>query len=189
MPVLALHLGLVVLTAAAADWTAVRLDPPEIHLAGLGASQRFIISGVSPTGDEWDLTPQCQVRSDHSDVAAVQSASIVAKSSGEAKIVVTCGGASAAATVRVGRGSAAPEVNFSPDIMSILTVKSCNSSSCHGSPAGQNAGPARQDFRNRGGGAAAPSQAEVNRTICRAGSTSAAASRRRLQPVCRVPDN
>ena len=29
-------------------------------------------------------------------------------------------------------------VHFSPDIISILTIKGCNSSSCHGSPAGQN---------------------------------------------------
>jgi hypothetical protein len=29
-------------------------------------------------------------------------------------------------------------VRFSPDIISVLTIKGCNSSSCHGSPAGQN---------------------------------------------------
>ena len=29
-------------------------------------------------------------------------------------------------------------VNFSPDVVSILTTKGCNGSGCHGSPAGQN---------------------------------------------------
>lgn len=42
------------------------------------------------------------------------------------------------AEVSVGNHPAEMSVNFSPDILSILTTKGCNGSGCHGSPVGQN---------------------------------------------------
>src|SRR5206468_2531645 len=44
----------------------------------------------------------------------------------------------AGAEVRVRNHPAEMSVNFSPDILSILTTKGCNGSGCHGSPVGQN---------------------------------------------------
>ena len=46
--------------------------------------------------------------------------------------------APAGAEVSVRNHPAEMSVNFSPDILSILTTKGCNGSGCHGSPVGQN---------------------------------------------------
>jgi hypothetical protein len=51
---------------------------------------------------------------------------------------MSCGGEKASIRVAVrNQASGQPEPRFSPDVMSVLTLKGCNGSGCHGSPAGQ----------------------------------------------------
>src|SRR6185436_20067944 len=63
---------------------------------------------------------------------------VVGKRPGRAEIRVSIGATTGTASVAVSVKSAEVAVRFSPDVVSILTTKGCNSSGCHGSPAGQN---------------------------------------------------
>ena len=135
IPVAAL---LLCLPLAAQQWTAVRLDPPEISLAGPGSRQRFLVTGADADGNEADLTGQCRVASRKPGVLEVENGALVGRAPGEAAVAVECGAITARTTVRVGTRATTVRVNFAGEILSILTTKGCNSSSCHGSPAGQN---------------------------------------------------
>ena len=63
---------------------------------------------------------------------------VTGKSPGRAEIRLTLGDLHDSVEVAVGEGQSEMAVNFSPDVVSILTTKGCNGSGCHGSPAGQN---------------------------------------------------
>lgn len=106
---------------------AAAIEPGLIVLAGPGASQTLVVTGDG-----------CRVSSSNAAVDVVNGVA-VARKAGSAEIRARCQDGVASVRVDV-RGNAAAnlEPRFSPDIISILTIKGCNGSGCHGSPAGQN---------------------------------------------------
>lgn len=109
---------------------AATLQPDRIVLSGPGASQQLVVRGSG-----------CELVSSATSVVTVNTATRMATavSPGKAEVRAKCG--SATASVRVEVRNQPPgqvEPRFSPDIISILTIKGCNGSGCHGSPAGQN---------------------------------------------------
>jgi hypothetical protein len=127
-------------TEAAEVLKALRLEPEGIVLGSQGATQRFTVTAIYLDGTEIDATHAAQVTSLTPTVVAVDTANIqlAAISPGHARIRIAHGTISTVAEVSVGSHPAEMSVNFSPDILSILTTKGCNGSGCHGSPAGQN---------------------------------------------------
>ncbi len=107
---------------------SVAIEPTGIHLQSPGHSQRFLISGGT----------ECQATSTEPSVVTIESGAMVAHSPGQAVIAVRCEEGSVRAPVRVGRSASDVGIGFESDLLSILTTKGCNSSACHGSPAGQN---------------------------------------------------
>ncbi|MBS1824136.1 MAG: DUF1553 domain-containing protein [Acidobacteria bacterium] len=104
------------------------LHPGNIVLAGPGASQQLVVRG------------NCVLSSTNPAVVSLNPATniVTAASPGAATLTAKCGTQST--SVRVEVRNHAPgqlEPRFSPDIISILTIKGCNGSGCHGSPAGQ----------------------------------------------------
>jgi hypothetical protein len=125
---------------AASTWKAIKIEPRQITLANPGASQRFVISATDASGREMDSPADTRVVSSNPQVAVVdpKSGTITAKSSGRAVITASRGRMSSSVQVEVRNQPGDVAVRFSPDVVSILTIKGCNSSGCHGSPAGQN---------------------------------------------------
>ncbi len=113
---------------ALAASAAVVIEPGGIRLQSPGASQRLVISGG--TG--------CQASSDDPSVVEVDANVVTARSPGRARIAVRCTEGVAEATVEVANANSAVGIGFERDLLSMLTTKGCNSSACHGSPAGQN---------------------------------------------------
>lgn len=120
-------------------WRSVRLEPHGIALSSPGASQHFTITGADSEGAEKDVTEFCQINSSNPKVVEVdlKKGLLIGKSSGRAEIRISLGQARHVAQVTVGNLPTDMTVRFSPDIISVLTIKGCNSSGCHGSPAGQ----------------------------------------------------
>ena len=117
----------IVLVFVIALWCSaapLRLEPDGISMSGPGASQKVVVA------------PGCAVSS-LDPAVAFESGELRARTPGEARIRLACGGQVAQASVRVGDKEQKLEVSFGRAVMSILTTKGCNSSSCHGSPAGQ----------------------------------------------------
>jgi len=138
-----LHLFLLALVCdslIAATLVGLRIVPPDVVLAGAGRSQKFLVLARDADGNEKDVTATAQVRSSAPDVVAVDSRLSVftARSHGQVNIQATVSGIQTSATIRVADSPSELAVQFSPDVISVLTIKGCNSSGCHGSPAGQN---------------------------------------------------
>ncbi|MSV28701.1 MAG: DUF1553 domain-containing protein [Bryobacterales bacterium] len=123
------------LPAAAGD--AVRLDPPGIVLAGPDAVQRLLITRFDDSGGMSDAASTCQLSSARPEIVAIQGTSLRAVSPGESVITANCEGGAGRTTVKVAAATVPVEISFPRDVISILTTKGCNSSACHGSPAGQ----------------------------------------------------
>lgn len=123
------------LAAFAAYADALRVEPEDIVLAGPGASQRLLLT-VEHAGNE-DHAADCRLVSSHPAIVAINGRTLVAGATGQAAIRATCNGQTATATVKVAATAAAPGISFTRDLLSILTTKGCNNSSCHGSPAGK----------------------------------------------------
>ena len=107
---------------------AVLIQPSDIRLQSPGESQRIVLSGGS----------DCEASSADPTVVSVDGDRLVANAPGQARIDVRCSDGSSETTVQVGNQRSAVGVGFERDLLSILTTKGCNSSACHGSPAGQN---------------------------------------------------
>lgn len=109
---------------------AARLEPDRIVLSGPGASQHLSVEGKS-----------CTVTPADPSIAAVdpKELTVTARKRGSTELRAVCGKETArvAIEVRNHASSGHLEPRFSPDIISILTIKGCNNSGCHGSPAGQ----------------------------------------------------
>ena len=127
-------------TEAAGKLKTLRLEPERIVLGGQGTSQRFTATAVYSDGTENAATVAARVTSLSPTIVVVDNAGgrLIAKSPGRARIRITQGAIATVTEVSVGNQPAEMSVNFSPDILSILTTKGCNGSGCHGSPVGQN---------------------------------------------------
>ena len=122
------------------QWKQLRLEPQQVALAGPGAAQHFVVTGVDGSGNEVDVTGLASVTSSDPESLAVDSAQPVlhGRAPGKFQVRVALDGVSIQVPVEVRPGSSDLRVSFSRDIASILTQKGCNGSGCHGSPAGQN---------------------------------------------------
>jgi hypothetical protein len=116
----------------------ISISPRDISLDGPGAAQRLLVTSTDAAGREHDRTFDCQIRSLDPAIARVERAQVIAVAPGDAKIQASCDGAETSIVVHVGdQPAGAMQIDFTRDLLSILTTKGCNGSSCHGSPAGQ----------------------------------------------------
>lgn len=136
---LAILLAQVAGHARSGNWESLRFDPEAIVLAGPGLSQGFLVTAIDADGNEADVTGQCEITSSNRRVVEVVAAEgrLKGRVPGVAEVRVKLGALAIETEVRVGARPGEMAVSFSPDIVSILTLKGCNGSSCHGSPAGQ----------------------------------------------------
>ena len=120
--------GLWAVLLAVTGQASLTLEPTNIRLAHPGATQRFIIPGGT----------NCEAFSNDPRIVTIEQHQLVARATGSTKIKVQCTQGSAVAQVEVAESDSVMGVGFERDLLSILTTKGCNSSACHGSPAGQN---------------------------------------------------
>src|SRR5262245_26248366 len=124
------------LAAWAQHWKEVRFTPARIALSNSSASQRFVVSARDESGKWFDVTESCRITVSNPTVAIVDAAGGVVrgKAPGQTRLRIALGNIIDVAEVSVASQSARVDVRFSPDVISILTIKGCNSSGCHGSP-------------------------------------------------------
>jgi hypothetical protein len=121
-----------------AKWASVRIVPDDIVLARAGESQHFLVLARTPDGQEEDVTGESNITSSAPAVVSVDRNLITGRKAGQSVIRAEVGGRRASIVVKVENRPSEVAVQFSPDVISVLTIKGCNSSNCHGSPAGQN---------------------------------------------------
>ncbi len=123
-----------------ANWSGLRIVPQDVVLAKAGDAQHFLVLARTNDGQEEDVTKICRISSSQPDAVSVDPAqrTFTGKQHGQSKITAELEGLRGATSVKVGDRLSEVAVRFSPDVISVLTIKGCNSSGCHGSPAGQN---------------------------------------------------
>lgn len=137
---IAVLIGVLPFAKAFGSWTEIRLEPSALVLPGPGTSQRFIISALDEQENTIDVTTRVAIRSSQPEIVDIDIARgrIVAKAVGQAWVQVEFADIKRNFLVEVSAGSSEVAVSFARDVVSILTIKGCNGSGCHGSPAGKN---------------------------------------------------
>jgi hypothetical protein len=100
--------------------------------------QRVGVLGQYADGRSWDLTRDARFTSNAPAVATVDEHGLVRPAGdGEAVLTVWAGGQAATVPVRVWRATADVPVNFSREVVPLLTRLGCNQGACHGSQHGR----------------------------------------------------
>jgi hypothetical protein len=116
----------------------VSAHPPQITLDGPRDAQRLGVLGEYADGRTSDLSREASFTSSAPAIAVVDKQGTVRTTGdGEAIITVKAGGLSATTAVRVRRAAADLPVNFSREIVPVLTRAGCNQGACHGSQHGK----------------------------------------------------
>jgi len=125
---------------SAAEYSQIRILPGDISLPKAGDSQRFLVLAKTSDGQEEDVTSQSRIAASSADIVSVSPATalITGQRPGRTEIRAQFGSLRGVTQVKVGEAASEVLVRFSPDVISVFTIKGCNSSGCHGSPAGQN---------------------------------------------------
>ncbi|QDU18241.1 DUF1549 and DUF1553 domain-containing protein [Urbifossiella limnaea] len=112
------------------------VHPARVAFAGPREQQQLVVTGVWPDGRRYDLTRAAAFAADPKVVSVVAG---VARpvADGATTIAVTAAGASAAVPVTVEKATADEPVNFTREIVPILTRANCNGGGCHGAQHGR----------------------------------------------------
>ncbi|MCI0461852.1 MAG: DUF1553 domain-containing protein [Gemmataceae bacterium] len=114
------------------------IHPPRISLDGPRDEQRVGVLGHHADGRSWDLSRTAKYTSSNPAVASVSARGLVQPAGdGQAVITVEAGGKKAQVPVQVKRATADVPVNFTREVIPVLTRAGCNSGSCHGAQHGR----------------------------------------------------
>lgn len=126
-----------VFPAVAAE-LVLNITPGKRTLIGSEARQQLLVTEAA-NGREVDRTRDVQFESTNPAVASVDSHGVVrAVADGSTSILVRSQGLLARMSVDVLRSAEALPVNFTNDIVPVLSKAGCNAGSCHGKQSGQN---------------------------------------------------
>lgn len=116
----------------------LRIEPAVIPLAGPRAEARFIVTAVRKDGTSEDVTDRCAVALSKPPVARMTAGRVLLPlADGDGALDATYGGRAARAAIRVKDSRARTPIEFSREIVPILTRAGCNQGACHGSQYGK----------------------------------------------------
>ena len=117
----------------------IELTPPEVLLEGAGATRQLLVTGITKSGEQVDLTHQASYQLTGSAIAVVSEHGVIqSRADGEARLRVRARGKDLAVTVHVSDSSLQRPLNFNNDVIPIMSRFGCNASGCHGKAEGQN---------------------------------------------------
>ncbi|MBW3541835.1 MAG: DUF1553 domain-containing protein [Planctomycetes bacterium] len=113
--------------------------PAEVTLEGrLERAQLLVRAAAADAAGSADLTRQAAYASSNEAVVSVdQTGRLVARGDGQAEVSVTVGEATKIVTVTVAGAARPPQVDFTRDVLPILSKHGCNMGACHASQYGQ----------------------------------------------------
>jgi hypothetical protein len=119
--------------------TRLEIAPPSAVLDGPRAMQHVVVSASMKDGTTTDVTDRVTLTASNSHLAKVAGGVVTPLADGETHLVAKLGRFSSPSVLIAIRHVKAPSaVDFVNDVMPILAKEGCNSTACHGSPAGKN---------------------------------------------------
>lgn len=136
-----LALAAAVRVAAAPPQQTVRLEvvPANVRLDGPAATQRLLVTAVSPNGARRDVTDTAVFRTTSPKVARLAASGEIAPggSDGQAVVVASWNGRSARVPVSVTGAKTPFAPSFAGDVVPVLSRLGCSSGACHGAQQGK----------------------------------------------------
>jgi uncharacterized protein DUF1549/uncharacterized protein DUF1553 len=111
---------------------SLEASPKELVLDGPRARGQFEVVGRFADGREWDFTREAKWTCTEPGFVRVDGGVILPAKDGTAKVRVEAGGQSAEVSVVVKNMAADAPVNFTTEVMPLLTKLGCNGGACHG---------------------------------------------------------
>jgi hypothetical protein len=129
-------------TTAATAATPFAVNPPNVQLEGNFSRAQLVVTAVNAQGksDERsaDLSRKAKFTSDNAKVVAVsETGRLLAVADGETAITVTVDGTTKKVPVKVSGVVAQPTINYTENIVPILTKAGCMAAACHASQHGK----------------------------------------------------
>ncbi len=122
----------------AAELRALTVYPPSVELTGPRAEARVGVLGEYADGSRRDLSREAAYRLARPGIAEVSREGLLRPlGDGEVELTVTAGGKSARLAVRVKGVAIDAAVEFSRDVVPVLTRAGCNGGACHGAQHGK----------------------------------------------------
>jgi hypothetical protein len=113
--------------------------PEKVTLVGADRTQQLVITGRYPSGEECDVTAQVVLRSADSQIVRVADGErLVPVRNGSTEVLCELSGKSATVTVTVRGLEHDQPINFTNEVVPILSKLGCNGGGCHGKSGGQN---------------------------------------------------
>jgi hypothetical protein len=117
---------------------AMEVYPPQVKLQGPRDEQRLGVLGSHADGRTWELTTAAKYTSSDAKVVAVDASGVVRPiGDGQATVTVRVGAQSKAIPVTVKQATADVPVDFTREIVPVLTRAGCNQGACHGAQHGR----------------------------------------------------
>jgi hypothetical protein len=117
---------------------ALVVHPAQILLDGPRAQQRLVVLGEYADGSSWDLTRKTQFEIKPPGAALVDAGGLVTPlANGRTTVLIRAGGQAASVPVQVRNATAETPVDFSREVVPLLTKAGCNQGACHGAQMGR----------------------------------------------------
>lgn len=111
--------------------------PASIMLDGPEAAQTVLVTGVTASGRQVDLTGSAVLKSSNPKVAVPAGVVVRAAGSGSAAVEVRAGGKVARVSVTARNFGLKRPLNFANDVLPVLQKAGCNGSACHAKQGGK----------------------------------------------------
>ncbi|MFN4261874.1 MAG: DUF1553 domain-containing protein [Gemmataceae bacterium] len=117
---------------------ALEVFPASVNLDGPRAFQRLGVVGRYADGRQWDLSREAKIVSSNAAIVRVDGQGVVhAAGDGQATLTIQAGGQSATVPVTVRQAQAEIAVDFTREVIPVLTKAGCNQGACHGAQHGR----------------------------------------------------
>jgi hypothetical protein len=121
----------------AAALRSLALFPAGVTLTGPRDEQHLGVLGEYADGQRRDLSRVASFRSSAPEIVRVENGVVRPVADGEALVSVECGGQTATVPVKVQGVTAETPVNFTREVVPVLTRAGCNQGACHGAALGR----------------------------------------------------
>jgi hypothetical protein len=129
-------LGLIAQSAGAVE--RIEIYPQQVTLVGRDAQQQLLVTQTTDDGREHDVSRAVQYRSTQPTVAVVSSSGVVTPiGSGSTEIIASHNGQLSQVKVDVQNGEHYLPLDFTRDVLPIMTKGGCNGGGCHGKSGGR----------------------------------------------------
>ena len=122
---------------APARIVSLRAYPPAIRLESANDSQTFVLQATLENGLTRDVTQQATISVKGDPVATVRQGQVIPSANGQAELFAHIGDRKVSLPINVSHADLEKPIEFSRDVLPVLTKTGCSAGKCHGASRGK----------------------------------------------------